>query len=145
MGLHPVTDLEGYFGGRWVLDREIFDDSGARIGSFAGSATFTTEDVGLVYHEEGILELGRHRAPAHRTLHYRITGPGQAAVHFDYGDFFHELDLREGCWRTSHPCRDDLYRGEYRVLEPDRWQQEWTVAGPTKNHTLITRFVRAPE
>jgi Family of unknown function (DUF6314) len=139
-----VTDVEGYFGGRWRLEREIFDESGARIGGFQGSATFTLRDGVLVYHEQGMLELGTHCGPAHRTLHYRVTGPGQAGVYFDHGGFFHDLDLRAGRWRTSHPCADDLYRGEYQVLGPDRWQLEWTVAGPTKNHTLISRYRREP-
>lgn len=137
-----MTDFEAYFAGRWRADREIFDVSGARIGVFTGSLTFTRQADRLVYHEQGVLELGAHRGAAHRTLHYAVTGPGQAVVHFDYGDFFHEVDLREGCWSTKHPCRDDLYQGQYRVLGADHWWQEWVVAGPTKNHTMVTDFHR---
>lgn len=142
MGVHAVTDIEAYFVGRWRVDRVIFDASGARIGAFTGSLTFAVDDGVLVYHEDGVLDFGSHRGPATRTLHYAVTGPGQADVHFGYGDFFHEVDLREGSWSTRHPCRDDLYQGEYRIIDADHWQQEWVVAGPTKNHTMSTDFRR---
>lgn len=140
---YPVTDLVGYLAGRWCLQRRIADESGVFLGAFTGAASFTVESGSLVYHERGRLELGTYQGDAHRTLHYRVTGPGQAEVSFDYGDFFHEVDLRQGWWRTQHPCRDDLYRGEFRVFGPDRWQQVWVVAGPTKNHTLSTSFRRS--
>lgn len=136
-------DLAGYFTGRWLLRRHITDAAEHPRGTFTGSATFSVEADTLVYHEQGTLQLSTYRGAAQRTLRYRITGPGQAQVSFDYGDFFHDLDLRTGRWRTQHPCRDDLYQGEFRVLGPDRWQQFWTVAGPTKNHTLSTSFQRA--
>ncbi len=142
-GSYPVTDLAEFFAGRWWVDRDIVDDAGQRMGTFAGTASFTAGEPGLVYQEQGVLELGAHRGPARRALRYRVCGPGQAWVYFDYGDFFHELDLRQGWWRTSHPCRDDLYRGEYRVCGPDRWRQEWTVAGPAKNYAMSTGFNRS--
>lgn len=142
MDLCAVSDLEAFFVGSWRLERVISDPAGVRIGSFAGSLVFTPEQDRLVYHEQGVLELGAHRGPASRTLHYAVTGPGQALVHFDYGDFFHEVDLREGWWTTEHPCRDDLYEGEYRVLDVDHWWQRWVVAGPTKNHVMVTDFWR---
>lgn len=69
--------------------------------------------------------------------------PGRADVHFDHGGFFHELDLRAGHWATDHPCRDDLYRGSYEVLDARRWRQEWAVRGPAKDHLIVTRFTRA--
>lgn len=140
--VYPVADLAGYFAGRWLLRREIVDSRGAPAGTFTGSATFSEGDEGLVYAEQGTLELGTYRGAAHRRLYYQLTGPGRAAVYFDYGDFFHELDLRDGHWRTRHPCRDDLYRGEFRVQGPDRWQQWWAVAGPAKNHSMSTSFRR---
>ncbi len=139
-----VTDVAAYFGGRWELHREITDDAGARLGEFSGRAEFTARpDDLLIYREDGVLELGAHRGPAQRTLHYQVVGPGQAQVWFDYGDFFHELDLRTGHWRTSHPCRQDLYSGEFGIEGPDRWWQCWRVSGPAKAHTLSTRFRRS--
>ncbi|MDR7299906.1 DUF6314 family protein [Haloactinomyces albus] len=142
---YPVADLVEYFTGRWILERDIVDGSGAPAGTFTGSATFCDAGEGLIYAEQGTLQLGTYRGSAYRRLYYHLTGPGRAAVYFDYGDFFHELDLRGGHWQTRHPCRDDLYRGEFRVQGPDRWQQWWTVAGPTKNHSMTTSFRRATD
>lgn len=142
MDVYPVTDLVAYLAGSWSLERGICELDGTPIGSFTGTATFTPEGSELVYTEHGTLRLGNYQGPAHRGLRYRITGPGQATVHFDYGDVFHELDLRQGQCAANHPCRDDLYEGRFLVEGHDRWLQEWTVSGPTKNHTLTTRFGR---
>ena len=139
---HPVEDLAAYFAGTWRLERAIVDEAGQPLGSFTGSAEFSVDGAVLDYREQGVLALGSHRGPAHRALRYCLDEPGTARVYFDYGEFFHDLDLRQGWWRTSHPCRDDLYRGEYRVLGPDRWWQRWVVSGPTKNHVLTTSFQR---
>lgn len=143
MGVYPVADLAAYLAGSWHLDREITSLTGRIIGTFTGSATFTPNAGTLIYHEEGTLRFGSYQGPAFRTLHYHLRGAGQAAVYFDYGDFFHDLDLSEGVWSTQHPCRDDLYRGEFQVFGPDRWQQSWVVRGPGKNHSLRTLFIRA--
>lgn len=142
-GRHGCRDLAAYFCGRWSLHREITDDAGQPVGSFAGRAEFRVEDGVLIYHERGELELGAHRGPAERTLHYRITGPGQAEVHFDHGGFFHDLDLRSGHWEVDHPCRADLYRGEFDLDGPDRWRQRWHVSGPAKANVLTSRFERS--
>ena len=39
--LYPVTDLAGYFGGSWILERRIADEAGREIGTFTGTARFT--------------------------------------------------------------------------------------------------------
>jgi hypothetical protein len=138
-----VADLAGYLTGRWRLDREITDEAGNVIGTFAGTATCTkADDDVLVFHEHGTLTLDTHAGQAERTLHYRMSGEGRAAVHFTHGGFFHDVDLRDGEWRTSHPCRDDLYSGEYLVLGPDEWRLTWNVAGPAKNHVIRSDFRR---
>lgn len=138
----PVADLVAYFAGRWSLRREITDGAGERVGEFTGTAWFTAGSGVLDYREEGELRMGAHRGPAHRALRYVLTEPGRAEVYFDYGDFFHLLDLRSGECEATHPCRDDLYRGQYRILGADQWVQCWQVSGPTKNHALRTVFDR---
>ena len=140
----PIADLTGYFAGEWRLDREILTADGEPAGEVAGTATFTEADGALVYFEEGQLRLGGYTGPVSRTLHYRPVGPGRAAVHFDHGGFFHDVDLREGRWSAEHPCRADFYRGEYRVLDAGRWRQEWAVRGPAKDHLIVSRFSRVP-
>lgn len=143
---YPVVDFLAYFAGQWHAERDIHGGVGEPDGKFVGTATFTPETDGdgvvLRYFEQGRLRLGEHEGPAHRQLRYHITGHGQADVYFSHGGFFHDVDLRDGQWRSSHPCRDDLYRGEYTVLTADQWELTWQVAGPTKNHTMTTLFDR---
>jgi hypothetical protein len=138
----PVTDLVAYFVGRWGVDRKILDSAGVGIAVFTGVAGFTPDQDALVYRERGTLVMGEHRGPASRVLHYRVRGPGRADVHFDHGGFFHALDLRSGLWSVRHPCRDDLYWGEFVVHGPDVWWQEWTAVGPAKSYTSTTVFRR---
>lgn len=139
---YPVPDLADFLVGSWSLRRTILASDGQRLGEFTGSGEFTPAGTVLEYRERGTLRFGGYQGSASRELRYHVTGPGQAAVYFDYGDFFHELDLRRGYWNTSHPCRDDLYRGEFEVLDSGTWWQCWEVSGPTKNHVLRTRFRR---
>ncbi|MFC4082121.1 DUF6314 family protein [Amycolatopsis samaneae] len=138
----PVPDLAAYFTGTWRLTRDIVTTGGGDAGAVTGTATFTPAEDVLVYVEEGELRLGGYVGPMSRTLHYRLTGLDRAEVHFDHGGFFHDLDLGAGRWSTDHPCRADRYHGEFRVLDDARWQQEWTVTGPAKDHVILTRFVR---
>ena len=137
-----MEDLAGFLAGRWRMDREIVDAAGERIGSFRGVATFTEREWGLDYREDGVLELGGHRGPASRSLQYRLADAGRAEVRFDHGGWFHDLDLRSGRWQVTHPCRADEYRGEFVVLDADRWRQEWRVSGPAKDYVMVTLFAR---
>jgi hypothetical protein len=143
MRWHPVPALADFLVGHWLVEREILGSSGARVGTFDGTATVGPRDGELLYREEGVLDLGAHRGPAERVLHYRPAGTARVDVHFDHGGFFHDVDLSTGWWQVGHPCRNDLYRGEYRVLGPGHWQQRWSVTGPAKDHTIVTDFRRA--
>lgn len=138
----PVTDLERFLVGEWRLSRAIVDGSGGPAGEFDGQARVHAEDSLLVYRERGELRWGDHRGPASRCLQYRVVGPGQARVFFDYGDFFHDLDLRTGYATAQHPCRADLYRGEFGVVDENHWWQRWVVTGPDKDHVIKTELTR---
>ncbi|RJQ79318.1 hypothetical protein D5S19_26545 [Amycolatopsis panacis] len=138
----PITDLAGYFSGAWLLDRGIAGVGGEELGQAEGRATFALEGAVLVYHEVGQLRLGAHNGPFSRTLRYRITGCGRAAVYFDHGGFFHEIDLTTGEWVAGHPCQADFYRGSYHLHDRRGWRQEWTVRGPAKDHVITSRFTR---
>ncbi len=138
----PVTDVQWFLVGEWSLERDIVDTAGGPAGEFSGTAEARFEGGVVVYREQGRMRLGGHEGPASRCLHYHVTGPGQARVFFDYGDFFHELDLRTGYATAQHPCRADLYRGEFAVLDVDNWWQRWVVTGPEKNHVISTRLCR---
>ena len=141
----PIIDLNGYFSGEWRLVREIADADGEAIGTATGRAAFALDADVLIYHESGELQLGAHRGPFVRTLHYRSAGGARAAVHFDHGGFFHDVDLATGEWAADHPCSADWYRGAYRLLDARRWEQEWAVTGPAKDHVITTRFTRVGE
>ncbi|KGI81433.1 hypothetical protein IL38_10810 [Actinopolyspora erythraea] len=141
-GRYPVLDLEAFLVGSWSLRRAILSTEYERLGEFTGTAWFTPSGGVLTYQEQGTLRFGGYQGTAFRRLRYHVTAPGRAEVYFDYGDFFHDLDLREGRCETNHPCRDDLYRGEFDVLDVDTWWQCWRVSGPTKNHLLRTEFRR---
>ncbi|MEY8037942.1 DUF6314 family protein [Saccharopolyspora cebuensis] len=141
----PVPDLPQFLTGRWELRRRITDPAGRLLGTFTGHGCFTAAEAGwLDYRERGALRLGEHEGPASRHLRYELTGPGQARVHFGYGGFFHDLDLRPGRCGAEHPCRADRYRGEFEVVDADRWWQRWTVTGPAKDHVLTTWLHRCP-
>ncbi|QRP48806.1 DUF6314 family protein [Amycolatopsis sp. FDAARGOS 1241] len=137
-----ITDLAAHFTGTWRFSRDIVATDGEPMGQVSGTVTFTPGDGALVYHETGELHLPGYTGPVTRTLLYHPDG-ARAAVHFDHGGFFHDVDLTTGRWSTDHPCRDDLYHGEYRLFDADHWLQKWAVAGPTKDHVITTRFTRA--
>lgn len=137
-----VPDPVAYLTGRWTLDRRITDLSAGQSGTFTGTGEFRPTDDGLAYAERGELRLGPHVGPAWRAYTYRRAGDG-LRVEFDDGRFFHDLDLRTGVWTVTHPCRADAYAGEFRVLSPDRWTQDWRVTGPAKGLRLVTTFTRA--
>lgn len=142
MDAYPVTDLTAYLSGRWRLDREIVAASGEPLGRFDGTCDFFAEGAEIVQRERGVLDFGAHHGEATRELRFRLTGPGTADVHFDHGGFFHAVDLTSGTWLASHPCAEDLYRVEYRVLGADHWRHEWTVRGPSKDHVIFSAFRR---
>jgi hypothetical protein len=140
--VHPVPDPVPYLAGRWRLVRQITDLSTGLAGRFLGTAEFRKFGDGLHYRESGELEFGGHRGPAWRELRYRRAGPTGLRVEFDDGRFFHDLDLASGRCQVSHPCRADMYEGEFRVLGADRWRQDWQVTGPAKEQWLRTSFDR---
>jgi len=138
----PVPDALGYLLGGWRLSRRI-EDAAAGVGHFTGTGEFRPDGPGLRYEERGELVLGSHRGPARRAYRYLPDGSGRLVVEFEDGRFFHDLDLASGRWEVTHPCRADEYAGEFRILGPDEWRQDWYVHGPAKRQRLTTTFRRA--
>ena len=138
---YPVPDPIGYLTGRWQLDRRMTDAAAGLTGTFTGVGEFVPAPGGLDYAERGELTFGPHHGPAWRRLRYRSDGE-LVRVEFDDGRFFHSLDLRDGAWSVTHPCRADGYAGEFRVIAADRWTQDWNVTGPAKDLHLRTTFTR---
>ncbi|WP_405774756.1 DUF6314 family protein [Streptomyces sp. NBC_00859] len=138
-GLH-VADTLGYLTGRWSVERTVHDLSQDRHGTFRGTADFTRREpgAGLRHVERGEFTWNGVTRPASREHLFEPAGDGAAFVRFTDGRPFHTLDLREGSCVADHPCAEDVYRGEFRVLAADSWQVVWTVRGPAKDLRLTT-------
>lgn len=146
----PVADALLYLAGSWRAERTVRDlagPDGSVEGAFTGTTTFSPLDEGgLLHHESGTFVWQGVARPAERTLRFLPgTTPGTADVRFADGRPFHDLDLTSGRWFTDHPCAADLYRGEFTVLDADRWRTVWRVAGPAKDLVLTTDYTRTTD
>ncbi|MGV9991422.1 DUF6314 family protein [Streptomyces sp. NPDC003374] len=143
-GFWPVPDALGFLAGRWRVERSVRDLASGEAGSFTGSTAFTALDGGGLLHRESGTFVWRGAArPAGRTLRFLPgAAPGTADVRFADGRPFHDLDLRSGRHLAGHPCAADLYRGEFTVLDADRWRTVWRVRGPAKDLVLTTDYTR---
>ena len=111
-----------------------------------------TPGVGIVVGYFTMHFRGQYNRRAFPVSFERFTGyrfafpaPGRAEVAFDDGTPFYDLDLTAGTWNADHRCREDRYRGRFRVLAPDVWETVWRIAGPRKDQTLTTRYSRNSE
>ncbi|MFF9161331.1 DUF6314 family protein [Streptomyces longwoodensis] len=143
----PVHDALGYLAGGWRVRRVARDLASGDEGSFDGTTVFRPpagDAGGLLHEERGTFTWRSVARPAERTLRF-LPGPvpGTAEVRFADGRFFHDLDLTRGHHVADHPCSADLYRGEFTVLDADRWRTVWRVRGPAKDLILTTHYTRA--
>ncbi|MFI1355618.1 DUF6314 family protein [Streptomyces sp. NPDC020898] len=141
----PVADALLYLAGSWRVTRTVRDLASTDEGTFTGTTTFSPlHGDGLLHHESGTFVWQGTARPAERTLRFLPgSAPGTADVRFADDRPFHDLDLTTGRWVTDHPCAADLYRGEFTVLDADRWRTVWRVGGPAKNLVLTTGYARA--
>ncbi|MET7680807.1 DUF6314 family protein [Streptomyces sp. NPDC005423] len=139
----PVPDVLAHLAGRWRVERVVRDLAGGHEGHFAGVTAFSPLERGLLHSESGTFTWQGVARPAERTLRF-LPGraPGTADVRFADGRPFHELDLSSGRYLADHPCSADLYRGEFTVLDADRWRTVWRVGGPAKDLLLVTDYAR---
>lgn len=134
-----IADLRAYLEGAWSVDRELRD--GERRGRFQGVATFRAEDGGIWWDEDGEIDFGAFRGPAHRRL--RLVPRGTAwEVRFEDGRHFHLLDLSSGHCDAGHDCGADRYDGTFDVLAPDAFEVVWVVRGPAKDQRIVSRYRR---
>lgn len=144
-GMHLVPDAAAYLAGRWHIERTVHDLRADTTGTFRGTADFIPDgpDGALRHAEEGVLTWQGVEHPATRTLWLRPRTDGTAAVTFEDGRPFHDLDLRSGRWTAVHPCAADHYEGTFTVLAADRWDLTWRVTGPHKDQLLRSVHRRA--
>jgi hypothetical protein len=146
-GFWPVPDVLAYLAGNWRTERTVRDLASGAEGEFSGTTAFgQLEGRGLLSRESGTFVWQGVPRPAERTLLF-LPGetPGTADVRFSDSRPFHGLDLSSGHHVADHPCAADLYRGEFTVLNPDRWRTVWRVGGPAKDLVLTTEYTRAPD
>ena len=137
-----ILDLKAFLQGTWRLSRTIEDRRAGQRGRLDGQAVFAPQGEGLVYRERGLLRLGAFEDPAERVYRYGFSRPQRAEVAFEDGSPFHSLELSESGWWVEHRCRNDLYRGLFRLAAPGAWEAVWLVTGPRKDHRLVTRYNR---
>jgi hypothetical protein len=126
--------------GSWLVERSVRDLRTELSGAFHGEAHFTREEPGgpLLHAESGRFTWDGVTRQAERGHRFEPADDGTAHVRFLDGRFFHDLDLRGGCWTAHHPCAPDSYRGEFEVRGPDEWHVTWTVTGPVKDLVMVT-------
>ena len=126
------------FAGDWGVTRRIADRAGAQCLRFAGIARFVPEADGLAYEERGWLRLpGLPPMEAHRRYRWRADG-GLIVVVLGVGRPFHAFDPEAP--EALHLCAPDTYRVAYRFARWPRWTAVWTVTGPRKDYTMLSRF-----
>ena len=133
------TDLWA-FEGTWLLSREIVDGKGPD-GRFEGEAEFVRDGGNLNYIERGTLHLGTASFQAERRYLWSTLGPGEIALHFDDGRFFHSFALNPKAHAT-HNCPPDWYSVHYYFENWPVWSASWDVTGPRKSYRMNSRYRR---
>ena len=129
------------FCGRWCLVRRITDQLLGMEGRFEGEAWFEpTDDGAYFYREAGQLRFGTG-VPFVATRRYLWRSEaGRFVVYYEDGRPFHSFDPAEPAAR--HICTPDDYRVRYDFARWPDWQAEWTVSGPRKDYTMVSRYFR---
>lgn len=142
MSKWPVQDLGAFLTGEWRLARVVDDRRANLRGRFRGRAIFRPIDGGLAYRESGLLRFGNYCDVAQQTYIYRLLDQSRAEVRFRDGQSFHVLDLSTGDWIAPHICESDRYDGRFCVRDGNVFEVRWTIAGPRKDLTVVSRLRR---
>ena len=137
-----ITNLRAFLEGAWRVLRTLEDRRAGIHGSFLGRGSFDPDSDGLRYTEDGVLRLAAHEGTATRRYRYRFPAPHRADVAFEDGRPFHAIDLRRGSWAVTHACGKDTYRTTFRVLGREEWSARWHIAGPRKDHLVVSHYRR---
>ena len=127
------------FEGLWQIDRRIENRLGAD-GHFVGQARFTAKGSTMICREEGMLDLAGTRMRATRGYLWRAEG-GHIVVEHEGGAPFHAFDPARP--EAVHLCAPDRYRVVYDFAGWPDWCAVWTVSGPAKDYTSVSRYRRA--
>ena len=140
--LYPVLDLRRFLKGQWLVLRLLRDRREEKNGKFLGKAGFAKTGQGLAYREEGHMHYGSYSGTARRYYRYSFPSAHYAKVHLTDDRLFHDLDLRQGYWESTHLCGEDRYHARVQAWSPDRWELTWDVLGPRKDHNIISSYMK---
>lgn len=136
-----IEDAVAFLTGTWSTRRSLIDRASGTEGTFTGTTTFTPDEGGLRWNEEGTVTWPHFQGPAFRS--YAVVGDGASmSVHFDDGRLLCRLDLSGGRARDDHACSPDTYRVEFVITSPDSIEYSWDVTGPAKDLLLTTALTR---
>lgn len=124
------------FAGNWRVERSIEDRLAGGTARFEGKARWVREEGGLSYHETGQLVTSGQSFTAERRYFWREG----LNVYFDDGRFFHQVPAQGGA--AAHWCDPDQYDVAYDFLGWPDWHAVWSVKGPRKDYTMVTRYMR---
>jgi hypothetical protein len=128
------------FAGDWQLTRAITDRLGGMDGELIGMATLTGQGGGLRYDETGRLTLKSGPVmEATRSYHWHFT-EGIVRVQFADGADFHNFIPSGEAVGTTHLCGADLYDVVYDFRTWPKWTATWSVKGPRKDYTSVSRY-----
>lgn len=145
-----IDDLADYLLGSWRVQRTLSE--GGEEGSFAGTAAFARDVPSptgepepelerLSWDERGQMRWRGNELQAYRRLAL-VRGASGWEVRFDDDRPFHPIDLAGGVCSAVHPCGEDFYEGEYRILDAGAFDVLWRVRGPRKDQRIVSRYRR---
>lgn len=148
--MNAANDWRAFFIGPWRVERVIDDRRGARPGRAWGEVVFTDdareERLATVCREALTIDYGGRQWNATQQTRWVFRGQNFVEMFFADGvtSCMFELEPHHHGWRArfAHPCGEDRYEGRAECAAGDAWRLIWTVAGPRKDYTLDTHYVR---
>ena len=131
-----MTRVLSDFLGTWSISRRIVlaDMPDAH---FNGSAVWTANTEGALYHEVGQLQIAG-QATMNSERKYLWTK--DLFVYFDDDRFFHTVPSEGG--GAEHWCDPDRYMVTYDFAKWPVWRVKWRVIGPKKNYIMTSDYKR---
>lgn len=130
------------FRGTWGMLRQITDRLGVMDGQLTGQAVFAGVAGRLRYDETGTLTLVSGAQMEATRCYEWVFDQNDVRVFFEDGTAFHSFCLTGTAHGTPHLCGEDLYKVTYDFADWPVWTATWTVAGPRKDYTSVTRYTR---
>lgn len=144
-----AKEVLSYFLGDWRVQRVI-----SGFGEITGQAMFQVSDESEQYLDfkeamvlPNVQKSAQDQKPnAFRTYQYRMTEEGFDIFFSDgatKGELFLSFAFTQASLLTSHHlCIKDHYDAMFEFLSPDEFELSFSVVGPKKDYSILTRFTR---